>query len=433
MSPRRLLIRRGRVVDPASGIDGRRDVLISGGKVRSVDRSIPPRKSDEVLDASGLWVIPGIIDMHVHLREPGGEASETIETGTRAAAEGGVTTVLAMPNTRPAIDSPGQVRRVRSLARAKGKVNVLVAAAVTRGQRGERLTDMERLAAAGAGAFTDDGRPVMSAELMRRALCGARALGLPVLDHSEDDDLSAGGVLHEGPAARRAKVRGIPAASESLMALRNAALCDITRGPLHLCHVSCAPTVELVRRVKAAGLPVTAEAAPHHFTLCDANIPRGRRAVDFKMKPPLRSRADLRAVREGLADGTLDAIATDHAPHSPALKSRGLGRAPFGVIGLETVVPLSLSLVGAGLLSRKALVDRLSAAPARILGLRSKGSLRRGADADVTIIDPEARWTAGPRYASKSRNSPFTGRRLKGRAHAALVGGRVVFHRGDRS
>jgi len=427
-----LLIAGGRVIDPASGIDGPRDVLIRGDRIAAVERGLLKKLGRGVrvrrLDASGRWVIPGIIDMHVHLREPGGEDSETLESGTRAAACGGATTVLAMANTRPAMDSPALLKRARRRADKTAWVNVLFAAAVTKGLLGERLTAMERLAKAGAAAFSDDGRPVMDAGLMREAMSRARTIGLPILDHAEDLGLTGDGVIREGPASLHARVPGIPEESEVLMAMRDIALARLTASHLHICHVSCAGTVDLVREAKKRGIRVTAEAAPHHFTLSDEDIPDGpRRAADFKMKPPLGSPEDREAIREGLADGTIDAIATDHAPHTPNSKARGLVRAPFGVIGLESLVPLSMALLNRRGLTPKRLVDCLSAAPARILDLRSKGRLSPGADADVTLIDPDAKYRLFADFASRSSNCPFTGRRVRGAASATVVGGRVVF------
>ncbi len=433
---KRLLIYGGRVVDPASGLDALRDVLISRGKIAAVERGLAKgplvrRKDVRVLDAKGCWVLPGIIDMHVHLREPGHTEAETIATGTRAAAHGGVAAVVAMANTSPPIDSPELLKRVRALARGRAVVQVLFAAAITRGLRGRELTPMRRLASAGAAAFSDDGRPVMNADLMLRALEHSRELGLPVLDHAEDDNLTGHGVVHAGAYAKRRRLPGIPASSEIVMAARDIELAERTGGSLHICHVSCAGTVELVRRAKDRGLSVTAEAAPHHFTLTDSDIRGGD--SNYKMKPPLRGSADVRAILDGLADGTIDAIATDHAPHSTARKSHGLREAPFGIIGLETLVPLTLRLVEQGILSRRKMAERLSTGPARILGLPGKGSLRRGADGDVTVIDPTRRWTVNGRFSSKSRNTPFIGRRLRGWARATIVGGRIAFHRREES
>ena len=418
------------MVDPASGIDGPRDVLIAKGKIAAVGRNIRLGRGVEaqVSDAKGLWVLPGLIDLHVHLREPGRTEDETVLSGARAAARGGVTTVLTMPNTVPATDSPAVIARVKRAAR-KAPVNVLVAAAVTKGQKGGELTDFERCAAAGAAAFSDDGFPVMDGGLMRRALNRAKKLGLPLLDHAEDLGATGEGVLGEA-AAKRLKVAGIPPESEVLMAARDISLSALTGSPLHLCHVSCAGTVELLREAKRQGLPVTAEAAPHHFTLTEAQIPGGRAAADWKMKPPLRGLSDRAAVRAALADGTIDCVATDHAPHSPDKKAKGVCGAPFGIIGLETSLALSLELWRAGLLSPKSLVERLSAAPARILGLKAKGTLRRGADADLVLVDPARAWTPRAPWASKSRNTPFAGRRLRGRPVMTVVAGRPVWRLG---
>lgn len=417
------------MVDPSSNLDAVRDVLVQNGRIREVARNIRPGRGVrwDMLDARGLWVLPGLVDLHVHLREPGRTEDETVRSGARAAARGGVTTVLTMPNTVPVTDSPAVIARV--LRAAEGApVNVLVAAAVTQGQKGRALTDFEACAAAGAAAFSDDGLPVMDGGLMRKALLRARRLGLPVLDHAEDLGATGAGVLGEA-AARRLKVAGIPPESEVLMAARDISLSALTGAPLHLCHVSCAGTVALLREAKASGLPVTAEAAPHHFTLTEAQVPAGAAAADWKMKPPLRGRRDLEAVRDALAEGVIDCVATDHAPHSPDKKARGVCGAPFGVIGLETSLSLSLALWRQGRLTPRELARRLSTTPARILGLRKKGALTKGADADLVVVDPARAWT--PRaWASKSANSPFTGRRLLGRPVATVSGGRVVWRLG---
>ncbi len=425
--PERLLIAGGRVIDPASRVDAARDVLLENGKVSQVAAGLSRKKELAAvprLDAKDCWVVPGLVDMHVHLREPGREGDETIATGTRAAARGGVTTVLAMPNTEPPIDNPSLVNFVRAKAAAEGAVNVLVAGAATLGQKGEQLTETARLVAAGAAAITDDGRPVMNSGLMRRALEYARDCGVVFIDHCEDENLSGGAALNEGFASTVKGLRGAPWASETVMVVRDIALAELTGAPVHIAHISAGQSVIAVREAKRRGIPVTAEAAPHHFSLTDADI-EGYDA-DFKMNPPLRGRGDREAVLEGLADGTIDAIATDHAPHGPGKKALGLAHAPFGVIGLETSLALALTkLVETKLVDAKRLVELMSAAPSRILKLKGKGTLAPGADADVTVIDPRAGVRVEPPFESKSRNSPFLGLRLKGRARATIVGGRV--------
>jgi len=416
------------VIDPSQGLEAVRDILIENGKIAEVRAGLARRKDlrgVRMLDAAQAWVVPGLIDLHVHLREPGRESEETIASGARAAAAGGLTTVLAMPNTEPPIDSPALVSLLKSKAASEGLVNVLVAGAATLGQKGERLTEIHGMAAAGARAVTDDGRPLMNAELMRRALEYARDCAIPFMDHCEDTNLSAGGVIHEGVAAALKGLRGIPWASETVMVLRDIALSELTGAHVHLAHVSAARSVAAVREAKKRGIRVTAEATPHHLALCEEDM-RDYDA-DFKMNPPLRSARDREALAEGLSDGTLDAIATDHAPHSPGQKALGLQLAPFGVIGLETSLGVAMTkLLSAKVLGRKQLVERMSAAPARILGLKTKGSLKPGMDADLTVIDPSASWKVEPPFASKSRNSPFLGMALKGRARATLVGGRIV-------
>ncbi len=423
----RILITGGLVIDPSQNLEAARDLLLENGKVAAVGQKLPGDGCRRI-DASGRWVLPGLIDMHVHLREPGREQDETIASGTRAAAAGGVTTVLAMPNTEPVIDTPAMVEFLLDRARAEGLVNVLASGAVTRGQKGAELSEMGRMAAAGAVAVTDDGRPIMNAQVMRRALEYARGFALPILDHCEDENLSAGGVMNEGPHAAAKGVGGIPVAAESVMAMRDIALAELTGGRLHLCHVSAAATIELLRRAKERGVPVTAEAAPHHFTLIDEDV--SGYDADFKMNPPLRREEDREAVCRALAEGVIDAIATDHAPHGPGKKALGLAAAPFGVIGLETLLPLTLRLVERRALSRRRAVELLSTAPARILSLKAKGSLKPGMDADVTIVDPSASYVAD-RFESRSRNSPFRRWKLKGRAETVIVGGRLVLEKGD--
>ena len=424
----RLLIVGGTVVDPARGVEAARDVLIEDGKIRDVAAGLskkPALKGVATIDAAGLWVIPGLVDMHVHLREPGREGDETIATGTAAAARGGVTTVLAMANTEPVTDNASQLAFLRAKAAADAKIHVLFAGAVTLGQKGERLTEFARLKAAGAAALSDDGRPVMHAGLFRRALECAKDLGLVVIDHCEDLTLSHGACMNEGPASLRKGLKGAPWAAETVQVARDIALAELTGARVHLAHLSATTSVAAVRDAKRRGLPVTAEACPHHFVLSDEMIP-GYDA-DWKMNPPLRREEDRAALIEGLADGTIDAIATDHAPHGCGAKSAGLDAAAFGVIGLETSLAASLTeLFHKKALTRRELVARLTAAPAAILGLKNKGTLAPGADADVTLVDPDTVWTPAAPFVSKSRNTPFSGRHLKGRAARTLVAGRTV-------
>ncbi|MBI3553226.1 MAG: dihydroorotase [Elusimicrobia bacterium] len=418
--PGNLVIKGGLVVDPSQRLEEVRDVFVEGGKIA--------KKAPEgalVVDAAGCWVVPGLVDMHVHLREPGREADETIASGAAAAAAGGVTTVLAMPNTEPPLDNPSLLSLLRAKAAIDAKVNVLFAAAVSLGQRGAALTEIFRLREAGAAALSDDGRPVMDSGLMRRALEYSRDAGLLLIDHAEDLGLSAAAPMNEGPAAAAKGLRGAPWSAETIHVLRDVALCELTGAGVHIAHISAAQSVAAVRSAKKRGLPISAEAAPHHFALTDGDI-EGFDA-DYKMNPPLRSKADREALLEGLADGTIDAIATDHAPHDGAKKAAGLALAPCGVIGLETSLGLALTLlVAKKVIDKKRLVELMSAGPARLLGLKGKGSLRPGCDGDVTIVDPKARWTVPGSFISKSRNSPFLGMNLKGRAKATIVAGEVV-------
>ena len=426
----KILLEGGRVLDPAQKLDGPADVLIEDGKIAAAGApsSLKARaKGARSVSAKGLWVLPGLIDMHVHLREPGRGKDETIRTGTRAAARGGVTSVLAMPNTEPPVDTPARVRWVREKAAEDAAVRVHVCGAVSKGQRGEELAPLGGMVEEGALAFSDDGKAVATAALMRRALEYARTFGVPVIDHCEDPSLSAGASMNEGAASFRLGLAGAPRTSETVVALRDIELARLTRGRVHLAHVSALETVEALRRAKAEGLAVTGEACPHHFTLCEDDMPAYD--ANFKMNPPLRTRADVEALRRALADGTLDAIATDHAPHAPDRKNLPFADAPFGVIGLETAVPLSLELVRSGVLTPSRWAELWTAGPARLLGLKGLGTLKPGSEADVVLIDPELEWSAD-RFESKSRNSPFTGRKLKGRAVSAWVKGRLVLDDG---
>jgi len=422
------LLRGGRVIDPRRSLDAVQDVLVRGGEVVSVsDRPLAADGARE-LDVSGLWVCPGFVDLHVHLREPGDEGKETILTGTRAAVAGGFTSVVAMPNTRPPNDSALVTRLVQERASAARLARVFPAGAISKGLLGEEMAELGELAAAGCVCFTDDGRPVMNAGLMRRVLQYARALGRPVMVHEEDLTLSAGGALTEGTWATRLGLMPIPRSAEVTMVARDLVLLEEVGGHLHVAHVSCAESVGLLRAAKARGLHVTAEAAPHHFTLADEAVAGWN--TDAKMAPPLRGAEDVAAVRLGLADGTLDAIATDHAPHGILDKHVPFAEAANGVVGLETALPLTLALVRSGVLTAARAVELLSSGPAAAFGLPG-GHLAPGAPADLTVINPSAEWTVDPhRFQSKSRNTPFAGMRMVGQVVHTFVGGRPVWFEG---
>lgn len=424
----RLLVSGGLVVDPARKLEAVRDVLIENGRIKEVAPGLSARQAAgeaSTIDAKGLWVVPGLVDMHVHLREPGHEGAETIATGTLAAARGGVTSLLAMANTDPVADGPSQLAFLRAKADADAVVSVFFAGAVSVGQKGERLTEFARLRAAGAQALSDDGRPIMNAGLLRRALENARDLGLLVIDHCEDLTLSAGACMHEGPASLRKGVKGAPWAAETVHVARDIALAELTGARVHLAHLSAAASVDAVRAAKKRGAPVTAEVCPHHLALNDMGIPGYD--GNWKMNPPLRLESDRQALLEGLSDGTIDAVATDHAPHGCGAKDAGLDLAPFGVIGLETSLAVVLTeLFHKKILSRRQVVERLSAAPAAILGLQDRGTLAPGSRADLALIDPDQAWTPRPPYLSLSRNTPFSGRRLKGRVVKTICAGRIV-------
>jgi len=420
----KILIRGGRVIDPGRGFDERADVLIESGRVVGIDRDIETEGA-RVVDAEGLVVAPGLVDMHVHFREPGFEYKEDVASGSRAAARGGFTTVACMPNTDPVVDNEALVARIVRLGNEAGLCRVHPIAAITKGQAGEALTEMAALAAAGAVGFSDDGWPVASSRVMRRALEYAQITGRPIVAHCEDPALSAGGHMHEGAVSTRLGINGIPAASEDLGVARDVRLAEITGGRLHVCHVSTARSVDVIREAKARGVRVTAEGAPHHFTLTD------EAAAGFdsntKMNPPLRSEADRQAVVRGLADGTLDAIATDHAPHAALEKLVEFAEAPFGIIGLETSLALSVGGLRAAGMQLPTILERMTVAPARILGVDA-GTLRPGVAADVVVFDPEEKWVFGrDDIGSKSSNSPFLGTELTGRVLLTLLEGRAVW------
>ena len=421
-----LLIQNGRVIDPSQELDRVTDLLVVDGRIAAYDAK--SSGNETVIDAEGKIVCPGLIDMHVHLREPGFEEDETIETGTAAGLAGGFTSILCIPNTDPPIDSQAAVHLVRDRAAKADHCNVLVAACVSKNREGKELAEIGQLVEAGAVAFTDDGSPVGDAELMRRAFEYCLMFDRVILSHAEVRELTARGVMHEGLVSLVLGLSGIPTAAEDVMISRDIALAEATGGRLHLMHVSTANGVEIIRRAKARGVRVTAEATPHHFTLTDECL----RTFDsnFKMNPPLRGQEHVEAVIAGLADGTIDCVASDHAPHAQQKKMQELDQAPFGVVGLETSLGLVITkLVEPGHLDWPAVVRKMSLNPAAILGV-AKGTLRLGADADITIIDPKARWTVDPaEFRSKSTNTPFAGWELTGRADAVIVGGRVKFQR----
>jgi dihydroorotase len=418
-----LRITNGRVIDPSGGLDQVADVWVKDRLVVGVGPQ-PDLVADRTLDATGLIVCPGLIDMHVHLREPGREEDETIATGTAAAVAGGVTSVACMPNTEPALDSQAAAEFVHLQAQRAGNANVYPIGAITKGRHGKELSEIGGLVEGGAVAFTDDGSPVVSAEIMRRALEYCRMFDKAVLTHAEDLDLTRGGVMNEGFESMRLGLRGMPAAAEEVMVFRDIALAELTGGRLHVLHVSTAGSVDLIRRGKQRGVKVTGEACPHHFTLTDKCL-RGFDS-NYKMAPPLRTDADVQAILEGLKDGTLDVIATDHAPHAPEKKMRELDQAPNGIIGLETLLPVCVvALIEPGHLTWPQLIEKLTINPARVLGI-DRGTLKPGAVADVTLIDPTAEWTIDPtKFKSKSRNCPYAGWKVRGRAHTVLVGGEV--------
>ena len=421
----KLVIKGGRIIDPAARVDRKADLAIEDGVIKTIDADIDATGC-EVFDASGLVVAPGFIDMHVHLREPGFEHAETIESGSRSAAAGGFTSVCCMPNTQPVNDNATVTSYVIERARRFALVNVFPIGAITRNSAGEQLAAVGSMKQAGIVAISDDGKPVMNARVVRRAMEFAGALDLPLIEHCEDLHLSAGGDMHEGLESTRLGVRGIPRSSEDVMVARDLILAQLTGVRYHVAHISSANSVKMVADAKLSGLKVTAEATPHHFVLADADM----RPYDsnYKMKPPLREHGDVEAVITGLANGAIDAIATDHAPHAGAEKMQEFERCPFGIIGLETAIGLSLEkLFHSGKVDLTNFVRLFTTGPAQIV-LPDKGNLREGAAGDVTIFGTEHEWTYDvTRSPSKSRNTPFNGRSFKGGQVATLVAGKIVW------
>ena len=422
----RMLIKGGRVIDPGH-LDDIMDIVIQDGRIIDIKQTALREGDDAdaaVIDASGKLVVPGLIDMHVHLRDPGQEYKETIETGCRAAVFGGFTAVCCMPNTHPVNDCRQVTEYILEKAAKAGTARVYPVAAVSKGLRGDWLCEYGELKEAGAVALSDDGNPVMNSQLMRRALEYSSRFHLPVISHCEDLSLAAGGAMNEGATATRMGLAGIPNAAESIMVVRDIALSELTGIPVHIAHVSAMESVRAIRDAKQRGVPVTAETAPHYFTLTDASV-KGY-DTNAKMNPPLRTEQDREAVRRGLADGTIDVIATDHAPHSLIEKAVEFDQAANGIIGLETSIALGLKLVAAGIIDLSVLIEKMSTNPARILGLAA--GLKIGQPADITIIDPEIAYRIdAERFQSLSRNTPFDQWDVTGKAVMTLVGGRVVF------
>ena len=424
-----VLIKNGRVIDPTNDLDEPKDLLIDKGKIKALESpgkiNIGTGEKQSIIDAKDCVVCPGLIDMHVHFREPGFEYKETIKSGCQSAAAGGFTSVAVMPNTNPVNDTRSVTKHILSLAKTEGIINVYAIAAITRNLAGERLSEMADLKDAGAIAFSDDGRPVMNNELMRRAFEYSKMFKLPLIQHSEMLDLTEGGCMNEGIVSTELGLKGMPAEAEDIMVYRDIALLEKTGGRLHVAHISSKNSVDLVRQAKSRGLPVTCEVAPHHFTLTDEAV-RGY-DTNTKMSPPLRTISDVDAIKKGLKDGTIDIIATDHAPHDIVDKQVEYQNACFGIVGLETALPLSLKLVDEKILSMSDLIKKLTSTPAGIFNL-SSGNLSLGNDADILIFNPNFEYSIDiSKFHSKSKNSPFDGWKVKGKVIRTLVRGKTVY------
>ena len=424
----KLLIANGYIIDPAQNVNtGGRSLLIEDGRVVGLlERGEPVPEQTHVIDATGLIVAPGFIDLHTHLREPGQEYKETVATGASAAVAGGWTSICAMPNTDPVNDNPAVTRFIVEQGQAAKLANVFPIGAVTKGSGGKELAEMGEMKNAGIVAVSDDGRPVPNSGMMRRAMEYARGFDLTLVDHCQDQSLSAGGVMHEGRWSLILGLRGMPAAAEEVDVVRDCALAKLTRAKVHIAHISTRRAIEAVRLAKAEGLEVTCEVTPHHWTLTDEAV--AEYDTNTKMSPPLRSKEHVDAILEAMQDGTIDAIATDHAPHHLDEKGLEFDQAPFGITGLETAIGLAFDLVHSGLIDLERMVQMCAANPARIFGLEDRGTLRRNAHADVTILDPQLEWVFDvSKSKSKSRNTPFHGRSMCGAAVATIVGGRLVY------
>lgn len=425
----KILIQNGRVLDPASGKDGIYNVTVEDGIITAVDNCVP-KDVDEVIDATGRFVMPGLVDLHVHFREPGFEYKETIKTGSMAAARGGVTTVLPMPNTRPVIDSVEMVEKVNEIIKRDAVVNVLQVASVTLGQEGITPVDVEALHDAGVVAISEDGKSVMNAEVYREAMKACADCGMVVLAHCEDRNMVNGGALNQSSKSEELGVKGISNAVEDVIVARDILLAKETGCKLHLCHCSTEDSVKMIKAAKEEGIQVSGEVCPHHFTLCDEDIPCDN--ADYKMNPPLRSRDDVEALKAGLKEGIMEAISTDHAPHSEEEKKKPIANAPFGITGLETSLCLTYTeLVLKGVLTPMQMVERMSCAPAKIIGI-DRGTLLPGAVADITVMDPECEFVIDRKdFVSMGHNTPFDGRKVKGKVMLTMVGGKIVYKEND--
>ena len=419
-----ILVSNGHILCPAAGLDGPGDILLEGDRVVKIAPAGKLRsKAGTIIDAKGMYVFPGLVDLHVHLREPGFSHKETIRTGTEAAVRGGFTSVCAMPNTSPVNDNPGITDYMLQKARAEGMCGVFPIGAITKGQKGEELAEMGLMSEEGCVAFSDDGRPVMNPLIMRRALEYSKSFGFPIISHAEDLALADGGVMNEGLTSFSLGLKGIPKAAEEVMVHRDVTLAELTGGRLHIAHVSTEGSVRIIRDAKARGVNVTAETCPHYFTLTEAAVAGFNTAA--KVNPPLRTPGDVEGIKRGIADGTIDVIATDHAPHHRNEKMREFDAAPPGISGLETALALSLSLVRDGIITLERMVSMMTSVPAGIVRL-DKGSLSEGGPADLVVVDLEDEFTVEPeKFASKGRNTPFSGLRLKGRPMATVAGGRL--------